>query len=75
LNGNLAVLYDVSVNRNLYISGKSRFLLDVSMLGNLDIQQNTTSLKMALGKTAIDPGYTLDIYGNVSIKNGYIQQW
>ena len=75
LNGNLAVLYDVSVNRNLYISGNSRFLLNVSMLGNLDIQQNTTSLKMALGKTSISSGYTLDIYGNVSIKNGYIQQW
>jgi photosystem II stability/assembly factor-like uncharacterized protein len=73
--GNLAVYSDVSVNQNLYVSGKSRFVLDVSMLGNLDIEQNTTSLKMGLGKKTIETGYTLDVSGNVSIKNGFIHQW
>ena len=73
--GNLAVYSDVSVNQNLYVSGKSRFVLDVSMLGNLDIEQNTTSLKMGLGKKTIELGYTLDVSGNVSIKNGFIHQW
>jgi photosystem II stability/assembly factor-like uncharacterized protein/cytoskeletal protein CcmA (bactofilin family) len=73
--GNLAVYRDVSINQNLYVSGKSRFVLDVSMLGNLDIEQNTTSLKMGLGKKTIEAGYTLDVFGNVSIKNGYVHQW
>jgi photosystem II stability/assembly factor-like uncharacterized protein/cytoskeletal protein CcmA (bactofilin family) len=73
--GNLSVHYDASINHNLFVVGNSRFYSDVSMLGNLDVEQNTTSHKIGLGKKIIDTNYTVDISGNVSMKNGYIHQW
>ena len=74
-NGNLAVLYDISINRNLYVTGVSKFMSDVSMAVNLDVSENITALQMALGKKTITNGYTLDISGNVNIRNGFIHQW
>ena len=66
---------------NTTVGGKTNVLnnFDVCgnavIYGNLDVEQNTRSLKMALGKKTIEAGYTLDISGNVSMKNGVIHQW
>jgi hypothetical protein len=66
---------------NTALGGKTNVLNDFDVCGNaviygnLDVEQNTRSLKMALGKKTIEIGYTLDIYGNVSAKNGFIHQW
>lgn len=66
---------------NTTVGGKTNVLnnFDVCgnavIYGNLDVEQNTRSLKMALGKKTIETGYTLDISGNVSAKNGFIHQW
>ena len=66
---------------NTTVGGKTNVLnnFDVCgnavIYGNLDVEMNTRSLKMALGKKTIAAGYTLDISGNVSIKNGFIHQW
>ena len=66
---------------NTSVGGKTNVLnnFDVCgnavIYGNLDVEQNTRSLKMALGKKTIEAGYTLDISGNVSAKNGFIHQW
>jgi hypothetical protein len=66
---------------NTTVGGKTNVLnnFDVCgnavIYGNLDVEMNTRSLKMALGKKTIAAGYTLDISGNMSIKNGFIHQW
>lgn len=73
--GNMTVFMDASFNSDFYVSGESRFYSDVSMLGNLEVTQNTASNKIALGKKTIETGYTVDISGNVKIQNGFIHQW
>lgn len=73
--GNMTVFMDASFNSDFYVRGESRFYSDVSMLGNLEIAQNTTSNKIALGKKTIETGYTVDISGDVKIENGFIHQW
>jgi predicted acyltransferase (DUF342 family) len=66
---------DASFNSDFYVSGESRFYSDVSMLGNLEVAQNTASNKIALGKKTIETSYTVDISGDVKIENGFIHQW
>jgi len=73
--GNFSVTYDVSINQNFFVTGKSKFYSDVSMLGNLEVAQNTYSNKIALGQKTIDTNYTADISGSVSMKKGFIHQW
>jgi photosystem II stability/assembly factor-like uncharacterized protein len=67
--GNTAVGGKTNVLNNFDVCGNA------VIYGNLDVEQNTRSLKMALGKKTIETGYTLDISGNVSAKNGFIHQW
>jgi hypothetical protein len=67
--GNTALGGKTNVLNNFDVCGNA------VIYGNLDIEQNTRSLKMALGKKTIETGYTLDISGNVSMKNGFIHQW
>jgi hypothetical protein len=73
--GNMTVFLDASFNSDFYVKGESVFYSDVSMLGNLEVSQNTASDKIALGKKTIDTGYTVDISGSVKIQNGFIHQW
>ena len=67
--GNTAIGGKTNVLNNFDVCGNA------VIYGNLDVEQNTRSLKMALGKKTIEAGYTLDISGNVSAKNGFIHQW
>lgn len=67
--GNTAIGGKTNVLNNFDVCGNA------VIYGNLDVEQNTRSLKMALGKKTIETGYTLDISGNVSAKNGFIHQW
>lgn len=66
---------------NTAVGGKTNILnnLDVCgneiIYGNLDVEHIATALKMALGKKTIESGYTLDVSGNISAKNGFIHQW
>jgi hypothetical protein len=67
--GNTAVGGKTNILNNLDVCGNA------IIYGNLDVEHNATALKMALGKKTIESGYTLDVSGNISAKNGFIHQW